>query len=502
MNRNITRALAVAVLTGGFTILGATAANATDLPDLGGNGSGGLLGNGGLLGTGLTLGGTTTTTTPTPPPATPPVTPPASNPGLLGNGGLLGTGITLRGDTAQGGSILDDLNVTLPVDVNGLNLQVLPTGEDGLSLGDGILLNSGATNADILSELGIDTSGLLGDYALQNAVVGVPLDISNTWVSILGNEPNGIVVVPNVAGGVATGLDGLLDGVVDVPIDISCTSVTVLSDYENECAGSTPGGVNGGLLGGDLLGGDLLGGDLLGGDILDGDVLNGDVPVTVEDLQLNVLDGDVLGDGLALGDDGILVDLGDDVTEVGTDLGVGDLLGVVAGAPIDLSDAWISVLGEDPNGIVIVPDLTLDLSVLTGGIISSQILAPISLDCVTITILSDYVRDCGTSGIDNGPDPVDPTDPETPTVPEEPGTPILTPVPGGENGADNNGGNDGTEGITDPCAVVPTSATTTLAVQDEPANYVGFGAAALAGALLALGLMLIGRRLGRQQQEQ
>ena len=290
MNRNITRTLAVAVLTGGFTILGATAANATDLPDLGGDGSGGLLGNGGLLGTGLTLGGTTTT------PATPPVTPPASDPGLLGNGGLLGTGVNLGGGTGQGGSILDDLNVNLPVDVNGLNLQVLPTGEDGLSLGDGVLLNTGATNADILSELGIDTSGLLGDYALQNAVVGVPLDVSNTWVSILGNEPNGIVVVPNVAGGVTTALDGMLDGVVDVPIDISCTSVTVLSDYENECAGSTPGGASGGLLGGDLLGGDLLGGDLLDGDILDGDVLNGDVPVTVEDLQLNVLDGNVLGD--------------------------------------------------------------------------------------------------------------------------------------------------------------------------------------------------------------
>ena len=46
MNKNTTRVLAVAVLTGGFTIFGATAANAIDLPDLGGTGSGGLLGNG------------------------------------------------------------------------------------------------------------------------------------------------------------------------------------------------------------------------------------------------------------------------------------------------------------------------------------------------------------------------------------------------------------------------------------------------------------------------
>ena len=476
MNRNTTRALAVAVLTGGFTILGATAANATDIPGLGGgDGAGGLLGNGGLLGTGFTLGGTTT------PPATP-ATPPASDPGLLGDGGLLGTGINLGGAN-QGGSALDDLNVTLPVDVNGLNLQVLPTSEQGRSLGDGILANTGATNAEILSGLGIDTSGLLGDTALQNAIVGVPLDVSNTWLSILGNEPNGIVVVPNVVGGVGAELDGLLDGVIDVPVDISCTSVTVLSDYENECAGSTPGVNDGGLL---------------DGDILD---LNGDLPITVEDLQVDVLHGDILGDGLALGENGVLVDLGDTTTDVGTDLGIGELLGVVAGAPVDLSDTWISVLGEDPNGIVIVPDLTIDLSVLTGGIISSQILAPISLDCVTITVLSDFVRDCGTSTVDDTPtDPEDPTDPETPAVPEEPGTPVVTPVPGGDNGDVNNGGTDNAEGITDPCAVVPTSATTSLAAQSEPTNFIGFGIAALAGALLALGLMLIGTRLGRQQQ--
>jgi len=170
---------------------------------------------------------------------------------------------------------------------------------------------------------------------------------------------------------------------------------------------------------------------------------------------------------------------------------------VIVGAPIDLSNAWISILGDDPNGIVIVPDLTIDLSVLTGGIISSQILAPISLDCITITILSDYVRDCGTSGVDE--EPTDPEDP--PVVPEEPETPVVTPVPGGENGADNNGGTDDTEGITDPCAVVPTSATTGLAVESEPTNVVFLGAAALAGALAALGLMLIGRRLGRQPQQ-
>lgn len=424
MNSNTTRALAVAVLAGGFTILGATAANATDIPGLGGgDGAEGLLGNGGLLGTGLTLGGTTT------PPA------PSQN-------------------------LLDDLSLDLPVAVDGLNLQVLPTSEEGLSLGDGVLANTGSTNADILSGLGIDTSSLVGDTALQNAIVGVPLDVSNTWVSVLGNEPNGIVVVPNAVGGVDSDLDGLLDGVIDVPVDISCTSVTVLSDYENECAGSTPGAIDGGLL--------------------DGDILD--------------LNGDVLGDGLALGENGVLVDLGDTATGVGTDLVLGDLLGVVAGAPVDLSDVWVSALGEDPNGIVIVPDLTIDPSVLTGGALSSQILAPISLDCVTITVLSDFVRDCGTSVIDDTP-----TEPDVPTEPTTE-TPVQTPVQGGDNGAVDNGGTDGTEGITDPCAVIPASATTSLAAESEPTNYVGFGLAALAGALLAVGLMFIGSRLGRQHQ--
>ena len=446
MNRNITRGLALAALTSGFTILGATAANAIDLPDLGGGTSGsGLLGNGGLLGTGIDLGGTSTGT----------------------------------------GGILDDLLVDLPVNVNGLDVDVLPTngggllgsdllgGSDGLSLGDGILVDTGATNADILADLGIDTSDLVGDNDRLNAIVGVPLDVSNTWVSILGNEPNGIVVVPNADGGALTTTDGLLGGVIDVPVDISCTSVTVLSDYENECAGTAPGD-----------------GDNDGG-ILGGDLLNGDLPVNVDDLSLDVLDGDVLGDGLTLGDDGVLVDLGDTTTDLGTDLGAGDVLGAFIGAPIDLSDAWVSVLGEDPNGIVIVPDLTIDLSVLTGGLITSEILAPISLDCVTITILSDYERDCGTSTIDDFP-----TDPENPTDPTTPTTPVVV---GGDNGDVNNGGTNDTEGITDPCAVVPTVATTEL-TSAQPVNLAVFGAAALAGALAAMLLMLLGRRLGRQQQ--
>ena len=450
MNKNTTRVLAVAVLTGGFTIFGATAANAIDLPDLGG-GSGGLLGNGGLLGTGIDLGGGT------------PTNPPATDPGLLGTGGLV-----------------DDLTVDLPVNVNGLNVAVLPGSGDGLALGDGLLANTGTSNIDLLSQLGIDTSGLVNDNDLQGALVGVPLNVSNTWVSILGTGPNGIVVVPEVAGTGTAELDGLIDGVVDVPIDISCTSVTVLSDYENECAGGTAGDSDGGLLGGDIL----------GGDILD---LDGDIPVDVDDLTVNVLDGNVLGDGLALGDDGVLVDLGDSATDVGTDLGLGDLFGAVAGAPIDLSDVWVSVLGEDPNGIVIVPDLTIDLSVLTGGLITSEVLAPISLDCVTVTVLSDYQRDCDTSSTE-----------EIPTDPEEPTAPVETPQVGGEYGeVSNAGGDEGmVDGAYDACttaATTPTADVTQLASAQQ-VNIAALAAAVLAGALLAVLLMLLGRRLGSQQQ--
>ena len=210
--------------------------------------------------------------------------------------------------------------------------------------------------------------------------------------------------------------------------------------------------------------------------------------------------GGLLGTGIDLGGtstgtggilDDLLVDLGDTTTDLGTDLGAGDVLGAFIGAPIDLSDAWVSLLGEDPNGIVIVPDLTIDLSVLTGGLITSEILAPISLDCVTITILSDYERDCGRSTIDDFP-----TDPENPTDPTTPTTPVVV---GGDNGDVNNGGTNDTEGITDPCAVVPTVATTEL-TSAQPVNLAVFGAAALAGALAAMLLMLLGRRLGRQQQ--
>ena len=430
MNKHVSRGMTLVALTAGFTLIGTSAANAIDIG--GGDSDGGLLG-----GLGLDLGG-----------------------------------------TSGGEGLLDDLlNVDLgvPVNVDGLNVNVLGGNGGGLlGGGDSGLLGSnslvgattGSTNADILSGLGIDTSELLGNDDLA-AVVGVPLDVSNTWVSVLGNEPNGIVVVPNVSGGptavITDGVDGLLNAVVDVPIDVSCTSVTVLSDYENACAGTPGSGADesdGGLLGGGILGdGDILGGDLLGG-----------------------------GDGGLLGDDGIELDLGDTVltptvdTGYGDDSGLGNVVGALVSAPIDLSEVWVSAFGDD-GGIVVIPDLTIDASVLTGGLISSEILAPITLDCVTITVLSDFERDCGTSVVEEIP-----TDPETPT--EEPVDPTTPAVPGD---ADGTPGADGDNDALDPCAVEPTSVVTSDAGSVN-AGLLAIGA--LAGALLAAGLLVLGRKAG------
>ena len=413
MHKIITRGLALATVTGAFTLLGATAANAIDL-------GGGDENDGGLLGGIVDLGGS-------------------------GSTDLLG-------------------DVTVPVQVDGLDIDVLG-GENQIgSLGDGILLDTGSTNADILGELGIDTSQLLGEADALTAVVGVPLDVSNTWVSILGSEPSGIVVVPNVQGGPAAAAQGVIDAFIDVPIDVSCSSVTVLSDYENECSASSPTGPS-----------------------LTGSAI--DLPVTLDDQQVDVLDGDLI-DGV-LKDDGIDVDLGDSVVDPSTDLGL-DVVDAMIGAPIDLSNAWVTAFGEN-GGVVVVPDLTIDASVLTGGFISSEVLAPITIDCVTVTVLSDYERDCGTSVVNENP-----TDPETPVTPTDPTDPTT---PTDVDGTDNGGNTGADEGdALDPCAVVPTSATTGLAAGDSTGSNLGMLAmGALAGGLMAMGLFVLGRKFGTLQ---
>ena len=328
MNRFITRGLALAALTGGITILGVTAANATDLPDLGSSeGSG-------ILGTGIDIG---------------------------------------TGSGATDGSAL----VEVPVIVNEFDVRVLERSNllDYGLLGNGITVDTGRTAIDLVAAVGANISSMTGQSDLANAVVGVPLDISNTWVSVFSNEAGGIVIVPAVSGGSFAIVDGVVSGIVSVPIDISCTSVTVLSDYENECTGTAPGNGNG-------------------------------------------------------------------------------------------------------NGV------------------------PLTIDCVTITVLSDFERDCAARPANptDPTDPTNPTDPTTPTTPVEPTTPVQLPVPGGDNGGDSNGGTDDSERIIDPCTVVPSSAITDLTAASQPMSVMTIAAAALLGALAAMGLMLLGSRLGRQKQ--
>ena len=435
MNKNITRGLALAAITGAFTLLGATAANAIDI---GGGDDDGLLG---------VLGG------------------------------------------SSDSDLVSDLHLPVgaqaPVSVDGLTVDVLGS-QDGIgSLGDGIFATTGSSNADVLADLGIDTSSLLGGGDDLAAVVGVPLDASNTWLSVLGNEPNGIVVVPTLSGepNSTAAVDDVLDAYVDAPVDVTCSSVTVVSDYSSDCDPATTPGSGSEGTDGDLL--DLDG--ILNGDLLGDDVLSLDQPVTLDDEQINVLDGDLL-DGV-LEEDGVDVDFGDSVIDpsVGTDETsiLDEFLSAMVGAPVDLSDAWVSAFGEN-GGVVIVPDLTVGTSALTGGLITSEVLAPVTIDCVAVTVLSDYERDCGSSSIDEFP-----TDPETPATPEDPTT--VDPTDTGIVGGTEDGTGDAD--ALDPCAVVPTSATTGLAADDASAVNAGMLAmAALVGGLTAMGLLALGRK--------
>lgn len=417
MNKNIMRGLALAALTGGFTIVGATAANAIDLGD---------------------------------------------------------------------GDLLDDLHLPIdvqaPVTIDGLTVDVLGANDGIGSLGEGIVATTGSTNADILGDLGIDTTELLGDDL--TAIVGVPLNASNTWASVFAPQPNGVVVVPTLSGdpNATAGVDGLLDGYVDAPVNVTCSSVTVVSDYSGDCddGAATPGtGSGSGSTDGDIL--DLDG--LLDGDILGDDGLAVDQPVTLDDEQIDVLDGDLL-DGV-LEEDGIDVTFGDSIIDpaVNTDeVSLFDeFVSAIIGAPVDLSSAWVSVFGDN-GGVVIVPDLTVGTSAITGGAIMSEILAPVAIDCVTVTVLSDYERDCGTSAVNENP-----TDPETPATPETPAVPDV--VDGTDNGADDGD-------ALDPCAVVPTSATSLTASDASAVNAGALAMAALVGGLSAMGLLALGRKFG------
>lgn len=397
MNKSITRGLALAAVTGGLTLLGVTAANAIDLPDLGG-----------------------------------------------------------------GDSVLDALRVDggadVPVTVDGLNLSVLDPNDASSLLGDGVGASTGQAMADLFAQLGIDTSGVV-DAGQLTSQAGIPVDVSNTWASVLGSGPSGVVVEPSASvpafAWISSGADGFLDAFANAPVSISCTSVAVISDFENDCGDTTHIGTGtGGLLDGDLLDGDL----------------DSEVPVGVSDQEVRVLDGETLELG-TLGGDGILIDPADHVIDLSADAAADGQLAAL-GLPVDVTDAWVSILGEN-GGIVIVPDSMVDASLLTAGLVDSRTLAPVSIQCVTVTVLSDYDRDCADG------QPADPGDLDT------------FPLPVEEDGVNGDGANPG-PGNGDVCV----AGTPTAADADTGADAGLVGGAAIAGALAGFGLMGIGRKLG------
>ena len=485
MHKNITRGLAVAALTGGFTILGATAANAIDIGD-------GILGDeGGLLGTGLLAGDTSTPT-----------------------GGL-------------------PVDVNLPVDVSGVDVSVLDgaldntqlggiLGDDGNVLGNGVVVTVDEAVADAVATVGT------GDNDVLHSIVGVPIDLSGSWGSVLGNPEtggaNGVVVQPEVAAEPFAFTEGILDSFIHAPISISCVTVSVLSDFlGGDCEPNTPapapgeGNGAGGLLdlddllGGDVLGDDILGdgvldlndlleidgvldGDILGDGVLDldevleldgllgGDLLDGDLGLGSDLIHTDLLDDGVLSDDIISLDDGLLVDPAD--TGSLTTVTV-DAVDTIVGVPLDLSGTWASVLGEN-GGVVIVPDLSTAPTVLFGDELLAHL--PISIDCASIVILSDYERDCAGSAVD----PTDPTDPVDPTEPTVPSTPEEPTVSDEFHVADNGGTGDvgGESAAGAPC--IP-AADNTAAV-DRGIDYGMLAAAALAGALAALAMVALTRR--------
>ncbi len=435
MNKNTTRGLALVVITGGLSFLGVTAANAVDLPDLGGT---------------------------------------------------------------SGGSILDSFRVDLPVTVDGQNVSVLDPNDASSLLGNGVGASTGDTMADIFAQLGIDTSGVVDNNSLTSAV-GVPVDVSNSWVSVLGNKPNGVVVVPNASipawawltANIDSFFHGVADGFVNAPVNISCTSVAVISDFKNDCGQSTDVGKGLGVNG-----------------ILDGATHN-EFPVNVNGATVNVLDGNTVDLG-TLGGDGVVVDPTSDGTDVHAMVGFLDGQLVTVAAPVDASDAWVSVLGEN-GGVVIVPDSAVDASLQSAGLVDSNTAAPISIQCVTVTVLSDFDRDCaggtntvvdlgtlslsdlGTLGLGDlgtlslgGPGASEPSA----TTPDGLGDLDTHALPVPNDGAAGNGGT----GDTNKGAPCLTGATLMASDASSGLNAGLIGGAVLAGALTAFGLMALRRK--------
>ena len=303
MYTNITRGLALAAVTGGFLFLGATGANAATTDDQPGlldgitsNTPVNILGwNIGvldgrhanerqLLGNGILVDGGDTASSP------------VAN-GTLVNGDDLfvaaptdvsNTWLSVFGTRANGIVLVPNLgalptadadgaDVDAPVNIACSSIMVLsdfagdcnsneptigstdndgtlttdaPLGSDGLQVSvlDGALGNSadGVLENGILIDPTDDTTDIgatpgVGDTITSD--IAAPVDASDVWVSVLGNsangEPTGVVIVPDSSVDASALTGGLIDSKTTAPVELSCTSITVLSDYEGNCAEST-----------------------------------------------------------------------------------------------------------------------------------------------------------------------------------------------------------------------------------------------------------------------
>ena len=371
---------------------------------------------------------------------------------------FLGTTGANAATTDDQPGLLDGVNSNSPVDILGWNIGVLDGryANDSQLLGNGVLVDGGNT-----------ASGPVANGTLVNGddvFVAAPNDTSNTWLSVFGKRANGIVLVPNLAALPTANAEG---ADADAPVDISCSSIMVLSDFSGDCTSNEPAVTNTDNEG----------------------TLTSDAPVGSDGLQVSVLDGALGDDADGVLENGVLLDPSDDTTDLGATPGVGDTVTSDVAAPIDTSDAWVSVLGNSDNGestgVVIVPDSSVDASALTGGAVDSKTTAPVALSCTSITVLSNYEGDC--AGSTTPTDPTDPTDPTTPTTPVVPtGDVPAGDVPDGTNGGDN-GGN-----TTVPCVLAPASSVTGTPSAETAGLIAG---AALLGAIGALGMTALGRKL-------
>jgi hypothetical protein len=290
MNALLTRGLALAAITAGLTFFGTSAANAITI-----GGDGGILGDNS-----------------------------GSSSDSSSTGGILGTGISLGSGHGSASHPVSKLHAHAPVSVNNAHVHVLDGGAlnaDDVTgnhsvLGHGVQVTTGTTMAELVGAGGLTGNDVVDIENLMSAALGVPLGVSGTWASALGDpangDPSGVVVVPNAAAEPNAAFAGVLDGIVDAPVNVQCTEVTVLSDFAGDCASGGAGG----------------GSDTAGnGDVTLPVAVQGltdlglSVPVSIQCVGVGVLAtaDPGCGDGGATGDDGDNGGAGDNGDTGGTD---------------------------------------------------------------------------------------------------------------------------------------------------------------------------------------